>query len=262
MALGLGLGISGQRRRFNPASLFAGGEPGVWYDPSDLTTLFQDRAGTTPVTAAGQSVGMILDKSGSGNHAVAINDPARGKYQTAGGLHRIAFDGVDDGYVTPTITPGTDKVQVFAGVRKLSDAVAYGVLAEMSPSSGANPGVIVLFVPNGASGYRFNSIGTIRATVDSGIIEAPVNSAMSALGDISGDSAILRINGTPATPTTTDQGTGDYLPYPLYIGMRAGTSLPFNGNLYALALRFGPTLTAAQIAQTEAWVARKTGVTL
>ena len=37
--------------------LFALAEPGVWYDPSDLTTLFQDAAGTTPVTAAGQPVG-------------------------------------------------------------------------------------------------------------------------------------------------------------------------------------------------------------
>jgi hypothetical protein len=48
---------------FNPASLFAANEPGVWYDPSDLTTLFQDTAGTTPVTAPGQNVALMLDKS-------------------------------------------------------------------------------------------------------------------------------------------------------------------------------------------------------
>ena len=48
---------------FSPASLFASGEQGAWYDPSDLTTMFQDRAGTTPVTADGQTVGLILDKS-------------------------------------------------------------------------------------------------------------------------------------------------------------------------------------------------------
>ena len=49
---------------FSPADLFASGEQGAWYDPSDLTTMFQDRAGTTPVTADGQTVGKILDKSG------------------------------------------------------------------------------------------------------------------------------------------------------------------------------------------------------
>lgn len=44
-------------------ALFASGEQGAWYDPSDLTTMFQDSAGTTPVTADGQPVGLILDKS-------------------------------------------------------------------------------------------------------------------------------------------------------------------------------------------------------
>jgi len=48
---------------FDPASLFASGEQGAWYDPSDLTTLYQDSAGTTPVTADGDPVGLMLDKS-------------------------------------------------------------------------------------------------------------------------------------------------------------------------------------------------------
>ena len=42
---------------------------GAWFDPSDLSTLFQDAAGTTPVTALEQPVGRWLDKSGRGNHA-------------------------------------------------------------------------------------------------------------------------------------------------------------------------------------------------
>ena len=56
-----------RRRRgftaFSPSTLFALSEPGVWFDPSDLTTLFQDTAGTTPVTAPGNTVGLMLDKS-------------------------------------------------------------------------------------------------------------------------------------------------------------------------------------------------------
>ena len=47
---------------FSPLALFAASEPGGWYDPSDLTTLFQDAAGTTPVTAVEQPVGLVLDK--------------------------------------------------------------------------------------------------------------------------------------------------------------------------------------------------------
>lgn len=42
---------------------------GAWFDPSDMSTLYQDAAGTVPVTAVGQPVGKILDKSGNGNHA-------------------------------------------------------------------------------------------------------------------------------------------------------------------------------------------------
>ena len=45
------------------ASLFSSGEQGVWYDPSDFSTLFQDSAGNTPVTAIEQPVGLMLDKS-------------------------------------------------------------------------------------------------------------------------------------------------------------------------------------------------------
>lgn len=49
-----------------PTRLFATGESGAWYDPSDLSTLFQDSAGTTPVTTLGQPVGLVLDKSRGG----------------------------------------------------------------------------------------------------------------------------------------------------------------------------------------------------
>jgi len=54
---------------FTPATLFGASDQGVWYDPSDFSTLFQDSAGTTPVTALEQPVGLMLDKSGRGNHA-------------------------------------------------------------------------------------------------------------------------------------------------------------------------------------------------
>ncbi len=42
---------------------------GAWFDPEDLSTMFQDTAGTTQVTALEQPVGKWLDKSGNGNHA-------------------------------------------------------------------------------------------------------------------------------------------------------------------------------------------------
>lgn len=54
---------------WNPRDGLIGSDQGFWYDPSDLATLFQDAAGTIPVTAVEQLVGRMLDKSGRGNHA-------------------------------------------------------------------------------------------------------------------------------------------------------------------------------------------------
>lgn len=43
-------------------SLFSNGEKGTYYDPTDLSTLFQDNFGSIPITGGGQSVGLFLDK--------------------------------------------------------------------------------------------------------------------------------------------------------------------------------------------------------
>lgn len=50
-------------REWLPSELFRQSEVGVWYDPSDFSTMYQDSAGTTPVTAVEQPVGLLLDKS-------------------------------------------------------------------------------------------------------------------------------------------------------------------------------------------------------
>jgi hypothetical protein len=76
------------RRLFTPAQLFRLGEQGVWYDPSDLATMFQDTAGTTPVTAAGQAVALLLDKSGNNISAQPNNATLR---QTKDGTYYIQY---------------------------------------------------------------------------------------------------------------------------------------------------------------------------
>jgi hypothetical protein len=52
---------------FSVLNWFAKGEQGAWYDPSDLTSLFQESTGVTPMAAVGtvadQPVGLMLDKS-------------------------------------------------------------------------------------------------------------------------------------------------------------------------------------------------------
>lgn len=81
---------------FDPLSLFDGGNQGVWYDPSDKSTLFQDVEGAVPVTKDGDPVALMRDKSGNGNHAVQTLSTSRPIYKTDGLLHWLEFDGVDD----------------------------------------------------------------------------------------------------------------------------------------------------------------------
>lgn len=78
--------------------LFANGEQGFAYDPNDLTTMFQDAAGTVPVTAVGQPVGLILDKSGRNNHARQTTSASRPilRQNAVTGANYLEFDGVDD----------------------------------------------------------------------------------------------------------------------------------------------------------------------
>ena len=381
-----------------PNSLFALAEPGAWYDPSDLTTLFQDNLGVTPVTAPAQTVGLMLDKSqglvlgselvtngdfasgtgwtlspgwvisggaatftatganaaiqqtgstssaagrtyiltynvtanslnagtlrvggfsggsffGSGaitipssvgpqtarvlvsapsgagtvfdfwinnaatsgsitidnisikrlagNHATQATLAQRPTYQIdSSGRPYLSFDGVDDGMVTGTITPATNKVQVFAGVRKLSDALR-GVVAEMSATIAGNAGVFTL-INSSSSGpnYTFSSKGTVQTDNTVSTYTAPITNVVSALGDISGPSSLVRVNGFQVGSVLTTQGTGNYLAYPLYIGRRGGSSLPFNGRIYSLIVRFGGNLTTQQITSAETYVNGKTG---
>jgi len=87
-------GLDGTVGVFTPASLFAGGQQGLLYEAFDISTLFQDSAGTTPVTVATDPIGYVGDKSGNGNHATQATAAARPTYQT--GPARATLDKVDD----------------------------------------------------------------------------------------------------------------------------------------------------------------------
>jgi hypothetical protein len=363
-------------------SLFSNGEQGAWYDPSDISTMFQDSAGTTPVTAVEQSVGLILDRSQglvrgselrasgvvgligtatvasystatgdgsvsrgadannqsyvqfsglvanasyeftltitsgslfirSGNHlgsqfallgigakrqiipasalgvitvtsmatnnstaffesisvrelpgnhalqATALNRPIYRK--DAAEKAYLAFDGSNDALATASLNfTATDKMTVWAGVRKLSD-VARGMIVELSATSASNNGSFGMTAPNAASAtYAFESKGTALTDAVGTPFTAPLTSVLTGVASIASDVNILRVNSTQADSDTGDQGTGNYGNYPLYIGSRGGTSLPFNGNLYSLIVR-GAQSSEYQIAATENYVNGKTG---
>lgn len=88
------LSVSGGSSVWLPSALSP--TPTAWYDPSDLSTLWKDTAGTTPVTADGDAVARIDDKSGNGRHLTQSTAGSRPLYKTSGGISWLQFDGVDD----------------------------------------------------------------------------------------------------------------------------------------------------------------------
>lgn len=84
-------------------SLFGSNVEGFYYDPNDLTTLFQDVEGTIPVTAVGQTVARINDKSGNGHHLVQATVSRQPKLiqdsQTF--TYGLFWDGIDDHMQAP-----------------------------------------------------------------------------------------------------------------------------------------------------------------
>ena len=80
---------------YDPIQDFANGEQGFIYDISDLSTLFQDVAGTIPAVV-GLSVARINDKSGNGNHAIQVTPTSRAILRFVDGKYRIQTDGTDD----------------------------------------------------------------------------------------------------------------------------------------------------------------------
>lgn len=104
--------------------LFANGAQGAWYDPSDLSTLFQDSAGTIPVEKDGDLVELILDKSGNDNHAVQQGSDSNPVYRTDGKRHWLVFDGQDDDLEAPNITLG-EQATMLAGIRTLGPQASF-----------------------------------------------------------------------------------------------------------------------------------------
>lgn len=251
------------------AKLFSNGEQGFYYDPNDLNTMFQDAAGTIPVTAAGQPVGLMRDKSGRNNHAfqtVSASRPILQRNATTGAYY-LAFDGADDFLQTNSIDfTATDKLNLFAGLRKSGDTVV-GVLAETSANANNNVGAFYVLAPSTAG--VANSSVIVRAATTF-MSTAYTNPAL-AVGipyllrfksDIATKTLELSVNANLVSAwNKSDVGYSKMGNYPLYIGRRSTGVFPFNGHLYSL-IGIGRLTTDSETIALEKSIAKNTGVTL
>jgi hypothetical protein len=142
-------------------------------------------------------------------------------------IRRLYFNGTSHFMTTPVITPNTDKAQVFAGVRKLSDFET--IVVELSPSVLGNAGSLYLASTSASGDYASTARGSAatvagHVAVHTPTVNAPHTDVVTATHDIAGDLSRIRKNGVFGTDGTADKGTGNFLAYPMFIG--AGWHIP------------------------------------
>jgi hypothetical protein len=183
-------------------------------------------------------------------------------YADVGVPRSLLFDGFDDSLYTASTLDlsGTDKVTVWAGVYKNSDA-AGGIVLELTANSESTAGAIAVIAPRSSfTDIAFRSAGSAPSTAIATLV-APASRVASGIGDISGDVSTLRLNGVQAATSATDQGTGNYANAVLNIGRRNNASLPLNGKIYIPVVR-GAQTDAATLALTDRYVGSRMGIVL
>ena len=205
----------------------------------------------------------------AGNHAYQTTSASRPTLQTSGGLWYLSFDGSDDSLVTNAVDfSSTAQMTVWFGTRKITDT-SFPVLVELSADGGASNGGFVFLMSEGASAKaQIYLRGNTATAIQTAAYPAPVTLVFSTQFDISGasrtDEIKPRINAVldqAGTAGAANAGTGNFGNYPLYLGRRNNSSLPYHGHLHQLIIR-GGTTTTGKLLEAERFVARKTGLSI
>lgn len=241
--------------RFSLTDLFSNGQQGVLYEPWDKTSLWQDEARTVPVTANGDPVRVMLDKSGNGNHAVAPNSSSRAIYQTDGILHWLKFDGVDDSMSTSTKfdVSAETSISMAASKRANSESNLIGFLTNnfnrLSIPS-INTGRVGSYFRNSA-GFQIGSAGAVN-------VMSIGKRAVVSLVLSNSELICFRYKGDVTRDIMTDVVANSVLAnVPFYIG---GDSL---GEFFGAVAILGKNIEGSnELRDVEGYLAAKAGVTL
>lgn len=245
--------------------LWAAGEQGILIDPSTAGTLYQDDAGTTPVTSAGQSVGRVLDLSGRGAHLPQATAAKRPTFQTdSSGRPYLAFDGVDDRLSSSALAWGTSTVTVVVAMRREGGGGARQIAGFGNTSSDAGSWGLLAQPVTGdpiAYGLRRRGVTGVQNFDSSNNWPATETAVITMVQSMSAPLARLQRNGVLDAETTASGGTGTFGTWSIDVGARPNDTTPFAGRIYGL-LAINRLLTTQELALAERWMARKCGVTL
>lgn len=251
---------------FTPASLFASGEQGAWYDPSDLSSMFQDSAGTTPVTAAGQPVGKINDKSGRGNHLTQITAGERPILgQDGGGRYCLEFDGVNDHLTAgDALDLGTNSLWAVAAAK--FDTTADGtIFAKALNAVGAARYSLIRSGGSLLTLYDATGAGETSGGPDSSTALRILTTRINRRGSLKTSSNGNQLGAT--TAFADDRASNRNTAYRFVVGgynnaVDDGVVALFDGSLYGLIIRLAETPSEADIRLAERHLATAAGVSI
>jgi hypothetical protein len=250
---------------FNPSNLFTNGQRGAFYDPSDLSTLFQDSSGNTPVTSDGDPVGLMLDKSGNDNHAFQTDNSNRPTYQTDGNLHWIFGDGSNDFLITDEITPIVrDSTGVHFSMAAKSNIPPLRVSQYSAPTNSRNFSTVALGGDSTeiyyagallANSFQISKLTTLSYNeYDSHVFSFKWEGPNSFnVGQIN--------NRTKIYSSETLASVGTFTSQPLEIFSINNGTLLTEGRIYGIFV-IGDVLTETQSTSLKEYMASKRGVTL
>ncbi len=226
---------------FSPADL----SPAFWIDASDLSTLFQNTAGSTPVTADGQAVARANDKSGNGRNVTEASSGAQPHYKTDGTLHWLLYDGGDGLALASNYTaPGT------------SYAVAW---ASRKDDTGGGGSVIMGVSSGNWAGDNVVNVGQPALQANNGAAKTGGLAASTALADhvvvvnVNAGAASFYQNGTAA-------GTGSGVDALTISGLRFDLGgYSYAGRIYQ-AMLIPRALTGGEITSLSNWLKAKAGL--
>lgn len=227
------------------------------------TNTFTATAGTLTLTVTGTVTNAQLVPTSKANlpYQWVVNNTSYDKNPGLFPAYLRVQQNLSQNLKGTTITPGTDKAQLFAGISTITNG-DFPMILETSASADSNAGSLYLLGPLTSTASRLRIRGTSEVTVFTDATELNAGRIVySGTGDIAAPLAVIRKNGVPYS-STASSGTGNFLEYPVYFFSRNGTGLFFGGECYGIILRFGPNLSGTQIANVEAYIASKSGVTI
>jgi hypothetical protein len=234
----------------------------AWYDPSDLSTMWKDTAGTDPVTADGDAVARIDDKSGNARHLTQGTAANRPLYKTAGGLHWLQFDGTNDQLsVNSAGLRITGDLTLCAGVYKNAGGTFGGILSCQTGAATVNAyewrlsnhGTLAVmeFIAGDGAAVESDAVGTVTGTLAAAHVLS-VRRDGGATIDFSLDGADEIQQAHTKVPTADASSV-------FVMGNRNATGIPLAGRIYAATV-YDALLSAGDLGTLETYVGGKCGV--